>query len=56
MQEAEISRGNNFKFADHDKANKFWLHWFSKMSINCKRNTITGELQGAKIISSDFNI
>ena len=41
---------------DHGKGKKFWLHWFFKITINCKRNTITGVLQGAKMISIDYNL
>ena len=51
-----IQNGDNFKLPDHGKGKKFWLHWFFKITINCKRNAITGVLQGAKMISIDYNL
>ena len=54
--EVEVSQGDNFKLTDHEKAKKCWLHWFSRITLNCKRNTIPGKLQCAKVISRDFDL
>ena len=54
--EVEVFQKGNFKLTDHGKPKKFWLHWFSKISINCKHNATTVQLQGTKIISSGFNL